>query len=438
MISGRYYCFTIIVRLNQIEVSPGVFLGQDERRENTPENLEEYRSAIREAIPDAHITIAFSHSALTDQSSQYRTLRAMAKEYHEKYGDDVTYAVGAYFGGAYCPRAQLNAAIDEALALLRSFMGADYLPGSVIGGFLPAAVIGHIASLGIHAVQGNIFSQYSVDNQDGEGSVCYPYYPSKEHFCKPAQDKSDQIDCVNFDGWTVDFLSARFCGGGGHNCRMGCGPIETLRPFGREKGTEIMLSAADQMLGENCRRNGGFGMAASIWELCLIQKDGYHAMHIDGGVVAEFFRRLRGKYPDIRVITYGELGEIFRAGVKGNEDLDYRFVRRGIGVDDSDAGKEIRWFMNGSFRLALLRDLHTGEENVIDFTDYTKHYREPEDADYAKGIVHRNWSILGDINQKGTRPQDRPVPFSELKDGQKKLIERFEQKTERPFFGEEQ
>ncbi len=42
---------------------------------------------------------------------------------------------------------------------------------------------------------------------DGDGSICYPYYPSREHFCKPAQADSDFIDCVNLDGWTCDFLT---------------------------------------------------------------------------------------------------------------------------------------------------------------------------------------------------------------------------------------
>ena len=100
-LTGKYYCFTIIVRLNQIEGAPNVYLGFDERSENTPENLRKYREAIARAIPTAKITIAFSHSALMDDSEQYVALRALAKEYAEKYGDDITYVVGGYFVGAY-------------------------------------------------------------------------------------------------------------------------------------------------------------------------------------------------------------------------------------------------------------------------------------------------------------------------------------------------
>jgi hypothetical protein len=55
----------------------------------------------------------------------------------------------------------------------------------------------------------NIRSQYAIDSQDGDGSVCYPDYPLKEHYCRPAQSDADLTDCVNSDGWTMDFLTAR-------------------------------------------------------------------------------------------------------------------------------------------------------------------------------------------------------------------------------------
>lgn len=62
-------------------------------------------------------------------------------------------------------------------------MGKEYRPKCIVGGFIAAEVIRYIADCeNIHVVQGNIFSQYAVDNQDGDGSICYPYYPSKEHF----------------------------------------------------------------------------------------------------------------------------------------------------------------------------------------------------------------------------------------------------------------
>ena len=427
---GRYYCFTLVIRVNQIEVAPGVDLGVDEREENTLENLIKYRSAIAAAFEGACITVALSHAALKDESENYRAIRAKVKEYHEIYGDDVTYMLGAYFAGAYSPRAKINVDVDEALTLLKSFMGAEYLPRSVVGGFIPAAVIEHIAALGIHTVQENIFSQYAVDNQDGDGSMCYPYYPSKEHFCKAAQGKEDFIDAVTLDGWTVDFINATYAGltKEGYNSRMGCGPIETLRPYGEEKGIEVMLKTAAQMLEESYALNGGFGFATSIWELCLIQRDGHHKMGIDENAVFRFFQALKKRFPDVRVVPFGEVGEIFRASHADNSQVSYHFRHRGIGFGGSDENTEIEWYMNGLFRLAIKTDLLSGERRVIDFTDYTRPACEPPDADYTKGVVYRNWSLMGAINQKGLRPQDKPAALSELSESQRALIRRGEEK----------
>ncbi len=427
---GKFYCFTLVVRINQIEVMPGLGLGVDERQENTLENLVAYREAIARAVPDGRITIALSHSALADGSDNFRAIRAKTREYHEKYGDDVTYMLGAYFAGAYLPRVEIARNVDEAIRLLKGFMGEDYLPSSVVGGFIPSAAIEHIASLGIHTVQGNIFSQYAVDNQDGDGSPCYPYYPSKQHFCKPAQGKEDFIDAVTFDGWTVDFVNATYAGvtKEGYNSRMGCGPIETLRPFGEEKGIEIMVKTAGQMLEESYALNNEFGFATAIWELCLIQRDGHHRMGIDAETVFDFFRALKEKYPDVRLVSFGELGKDFRAAHKDNSDWNYHFKHRGIGWGGSDENIQIEWYMNKSFRLAFRTDLKSGERKIIDFTDYTRPAREPDDSDYAKGIIHRNWSLMGDINQKGLRAQDKPISVGELTESQKALIRRGERK----------
>ena len=422
-LTGRYFCFCIVVRVNQIEVAPGVNIGHDERRENTVENLIAYREAIRAADPDARITIAFSHEALTDPSENFAALRKKAKEYHLLYGDDITYMLGAYFSGAYSRRREINAHVDAALELLRGFMGKDYLPGAIVGGFVPAGVMEHIADLGIHTVQGIIFSQYSIDCQDGDGSPCYPYFPSKEHFCKPAQSEEDFIDVVVFDGWTVDFINATVPGiANGCNSRMGCGPLETYLPFGRETGEEIILKTAGQMFEESYALNGNFGFAAAIWELCLIQKNGIHGLEIDGGDITDLFREMKRRFPGVKLVSYGELGEAFRKAHKNNDDLCYVFKHKGIGIGGSDRNTQIEWFMNARFRMALRTDLSTGERRVIDFTDYTKPASEPPDSNYREGIVNRNWSLLGDLNQKGLRPQDTPVSPEELTARQKDLI----------------
>ena len=99
-----------------------------------------------------------------------------------------------------------------------------------------------------------------------------------------------------------------------------------------------------------------------------------------------------------------------------NDLFDYRFIQRGTGIGGSDAPLEIRWFMNRDFRLALLRNWMKGTpDEVIDFTRYDLPAEEPR-------TLTRNWSLLGKINQKQTRPQDRPVPPHRLEDGDKELI----------------
>ena len=37
----------------------------------------------------------------------------------------------------------------------------------------------------------------------------------------------------------------------------------------------------------------------------------------------------------------------------------------------------------------------------------------------------RRWSILGDINQKGTRPQDKPIPPTEIPEEMKSIIKNY-------------
>lgn len=64
--------------------------------------------------------------------------------------------------------------------------------------------------------------------------------------------------------------------------------------------------------------------------------------------------------------------------------------------------------MNKDFRLALTKDWQKNRiENVIDFTRYDLKAEEPKD-------MTRKWSLLGEINQKNTRPQDKPKPLKML------------------------
>jgi hypothetical protein len=403
----RFLTFNAIIRVQQIEITRNKYLGRDERKYHTPERVRRFRELIAEGFAGAKITWAFSWLALFDETEEYREIRKLIVEYIHRYGDEMTFIPGAYFANAYNTRGQVNLDLTDALKRITDIAGGGYRPKSIAAGFLAAENQRHLAeNEDIHVCQGNIWSQYAVDNQDGDGSVSYPFYPSKEHFCKPAQNKSDFIDCVNLDGWTMDFVCSRRAGGGSdkpYNSRMGVGPIETLEKYGLEVGMKEILHAVAAHYDSGFRLNK-FAWVTNTWELSL---------RMDG--LREYFSLIKERWPDAICLTQGEFGLLWRSHFKENS-FDYRFVQRGSGIGGSEAENEIRWFMNKDFRLALLKNwkLNT-EEKVIDFTRYDLKAEEPQ------GQV-RNWTLYGIINQKQTRPQDKPRPLAELSEEDKHII----------------
>jgi hypothetical protein len=72
--------------------------------------------------------------------------------------------------------------------------------------------------------------------------------------------------------------------------------------------------------------------------------------------------------------------------------------------------------MNRDFRLALLRNWRLDQpERVIDLTRYDLPASEP------RGLT-RNWSLMNRLNQKGVRPGDRPTPFAELPEDDRRVV----------------
>lgn len=428
LIGNRFFTFSTVVRVKQIETTRTDSHGPDESAIQTPREGRIFREAIAAAWPEARITWAFSWLALNDQRPDYVELRKLAASYHQQYGDEITFIPGAYFANMYNTREQVNRDLHDGLQLVSGIVGNGYRPKSVVAGFLSAENQRYLAEKeGIHVCQGNIWSQYAVDNGDGEGSICYPYYPSREHFCKPAQGKEDFIDCVNLDGWSVDFLCARVPGsrmvnGVRHRSRQGVGPIETVIGLGTELGTKSMLATTATHFDDGFKRNG-FGWVNCIWELGLVEarkiygyqgRNGMEGLHI-------WFTETRKRWPDAKFITQGEFGLLWRDHYQNNDRLDYRFLQRGSGVAGSESQLEIRWFMNKDFRLAMLRNWQDGTpEKVIDFTRYDLPAKEP--ADPEPGKHSRNWSLINRINQKGIRPQDQPVALGELTTGEQAMI----------------
>lgn len=409
LMGNRFLTFNTIIRVNQIEVTREKYVGEDEREMHTPERVVAFREAIAKVFPEARITWAFSWLALHDNSENYKKIRDLVVGYHHQYGDDVTFIPGAYFANAYNTREQVNQDIHDGLAKVSEIVGNGFRPKSIVAGFLAAENQAYLADKEhIHVCQGNIWSQYAIDNQDGDGSVCYPFYPSKEHFCKPAQGKADFIDCVNLDGWTMDFLAARREGfKDGFNSRMGVGPIETLGAYGKLTGLTEMLHTTSLHFGRGFELNG-FAWVTNCWELSLPH---------DISGLTDWLDEIKRRWPDVKFITQGEFGLLWREYYKENS-FDYRFEEQGSGIGGSDSNLKIRWFMNKDFRLALVKDWQRNNvETVIDFTRYDLTATEPEQ-------MTRRWSLMGEINQKQTRAQDQPKPLKELSESGVKLIKR--------------
>ena len=407
LMGTRFLTFNAVIRVNQIEVSRDKNVGEDERDLHTPSVVIKFREAINAGFPGAKITWAFSWLALHDTTSNYRKIRELVVGYQSKYGDEITFIPGAYFANAYNPTEQVNKDLHDGLAKVSEIVGNGYRPKSVVAGFLSAKNQDYLAkNEGIHVCQGNIWSQYAIDNQDGDGAVAYPFYPSKEHFCKPAQGKDDFVDCVNLDGWTTDFLAARREGfKDGFNSRMGVGPIETLSKYGLDLGLKEMLHTTAIHFDRGFELNG-FAWVTNCWEVSL---------PIDVTGLTNWLSEIKKRWPDVKFITQGEFGLIWRKHYRDNS-FNYRFEEIGSGIGGSDADKEIRWFMNKGFRLALLSDLNkNNSETVIDFTRYDLPAKEPSE-------MTRRWSLMGDINQKQTRPQDKPVLLKQLPEEMKTII----------------
>jgi hypothetical protein len=409
----RILTFNSVIRVNQIEVTRTQNEGFDEADRHTPENVRALRDAFAAGWPGAPMTWAFSWRALFDERENYRRIRALMPEFRDRFGDDVTFIPGAYFANAYNTRDQVDRDLHDGLARVSEIMGGGFRPKSVIAGFLAAANQKYLAEKeGIRVCQGNIWSQYAIDNQDGEGSICYPYYPSTEHFCKPAQGTRDFIDCVNLDGWTCDFLAARRQGqdwAASQRSRMGVGPIETIEWFGPEVGLAQIVQTTAAHYDAGFALNG-WAWVTNCWEISLVPQIG----HLE--VLTRWTKRIRERWPSAECLTLGDFGSAFRAQHPNNENLRYRFVQRGTGIGGSEVPLEIRWFMCREFRLALLRSWREkGPERVIDFTRYDLPAREPQD-------MTRSWSLMGRINQKRTRPQDEPVPFGSLAPDERALI----------------
>jgi hypothetical protein len=410
---GRFLTHVSVVRVNQIEVTPNRSIGEDEAADNRPERIRSRREAFARGCPGGRMTWAISWLALNDGRDEYKEARRLLASYHDRYGDEITFIPGGYFAPMYDTRAHIRDTIHKALRLITDMVGNGYRPQCVVAGFLDAENQSLLATEeGIHVCQGQIWSQHAIDNGDGDGGICYPYYPSREHYLKPAQGPADFIDCVCLDGWTCDFLAARRNGfEGGFNSRMGVGPIETVGnpKLGTAGGRKEMMDTTAMHFDQGHALNG-FGWVTGIWEVSIGHDED----------LTWWLQAVHDRWPGTQVLTEGAFGLEWRKENPNNGLLNYRFDAKGTGVPGSEKELEIQWFMNREFRLALERNWTTSEPPVvIDFTRYDLRAREPE-------MLQREWSLMNVLNQKGTRPQDKPIRLGQLSaEDQRRIFARY-------------
>jgi hypothetical protein len=406
-LTGRYITHVSIVRVNQIEVTPTRNLGQDEVPDNSIARIQSRRDAFARGSPQGRMTWAFSWLALIDDRQQYKDARRLLAGFHDKYGDEITFIPGGYFAPMYDTRENNRQTIHKALAMVSNIVGNNYRPQCLVAGFMDAENQRHLASdEGIHVCQGQIWSQHGIDNGDGDGGICYPYYPSREHYLKPAQGPADFIDCVCLDGWTCDFLPARRQGfEGGFNSRLGVGPIESVGNLGKERGRKEMMDTTAIHFDTGHALNG-FGWVTGIWETSIGHDED----------LTWWLQATRERWPATTVLTEGEFGMKWREHTPSNAYLNYRFDERGTGAPSSEKELEIKWYMNREFRLALLRNWQKQTPwMAIDFTRYDLPAHEPP-------TPQREWSLMNVLNQKGTRPQDKPTPLAQLPAEDQRLV----------------
>lgn len=435
---GRYFNFMAGIRVHSWENTRARShrdpYSRMERDSHTPEIALKMRKGLAGAFPEARMTWAWSWHALKEQHPNYVGLRKLMVQFAKEYGDEVTFWPGVYFANKFNTQEQCKKDLHEGLELVSQMMGNGYRPQSVLAGHMSVESMKFLAEHeGIHVVQGQIWSQYNIDGQDGDGGILYPYYPSKDHFLKPAQDLrggGDFVDIVNVDGWTVDFFAGRLRGmGKSYNSRVSLGPIETKAYYGYELGLKEFMYITDVHFNDEAIARNGFGFLNSIWELCLFS-------YLDPSYLPNYVKAVRAKYPDLHMLTLGEVGEKWRKHNPDNSRINIKLVARGNTMPSQEEGEkihptyqfhvevfrpemEISWYFNKDFRFATLRNWkENGPALVMDYTRYNQPYKEPRG-----NVIERHWDLLDLVNQKQSRPQDKPKPFTELPaEEQKKIL----------------
>ncbi len=407
---GRRLTINTVVRRHQIEATRTRALWEDESALHDPDVVERFSAAVRAGIPDARVTWALSWAALHEDSPRYRDVRRAVARAAADHGDDVVFVPGGYFPNLYGTRDDVARDIADAGRRIADEFGTP--PRSLVAGFLSGENTARAAETGITAVQGNIWSQFDIDLQDGDGSIAYPYYPSRRNFIAPGAG-GDRVPVPTFDGWTVDLVAARAAGmseagdAEQFNSRLGLGPIETLHRLPREDALRELDATSEAHLSERNVQRNGLGWLTVNYEIAEVAR----GLRQDPSILRDWsgwLAGLRERHADLSAPTLAELGDEWTRVHADNSALDYLLRQEGTGVQASRAGERVTWFMTDRFRLGVVDGL--GAPAVFDFTAYDEVPAEPDRPG------ERRWSVLGELNQKRTRPQDEPVPLPRFLD----------------------
>jgi hypothetical protein len=169
---NRFVTFNTVVRVNQIEVSRDRNEGVDEGNIHTLGSVRLLRESFKRGFPGGRMTWAFSWLALQDSRPNYQDIRKQVREYHQRYGDEITFIPGGYFAPMHNSRDHVNRDLHDALRMVSDMVGGGYRPRSVVAGYLAAENLRFLSeNEGVHVAQANIWSQYAIDNGDGDGSL---------------------------------------------------------------------------------------------------------------------------------------------------------------------------------------------------------------------------------------------------------------------------
>lgn len=382
LLGRRLFTPVFLLRQWQIEKGKGEHAGEFEEPLVTDERLIELRSMVAACFPKGRVTWSLSRGAILSPGDHWSVIRRRLTEFREQYGDAIVPNPVAGYTVLHRSCAEVEEELFELLDSLANWLGES--PRAVHAWILLARTIERtLERFDLDAVSGQCWSQYGVDHMSMEGSVPYPYYPSRRHFLVPGRNKDDQLDVPLLDVISLDPVTARFTRKQHKRfCRMGLQLLETVnwKRVGPEHGLQAMQSVARTYLTDN-RECLPFSWITTTQELVEMFRHPYSFSSY-----RSFWESLAAEYSDLEVITTADFGRDFKVTYREN-DWHYRFRARGSGVGPSDPETEIAWEFTRDMRRATLTRRRWGRrrEQLIDYVDYTQDVREHDgpSSDYS-------------------------------------------------------